>query len=272
MGLTPALAQTDAPMDESQTPPAMQQPAEPSELTPAQPSDPTDPAAPIPGEQSEMAPEDAPAMPGAELPAQSSEAAPEDVPSLTDSDEPAQSSEAAPEDVPALTDSDEPALSSEMAPEVIPAQPGGEASPPVQSSEAPKSIAPEDSAAAAPADSPQFLAKQENSDWLASDLIGKSVVNAENESIGDINDLITDENGKIVAVLIGAGGFLGLGEKDVAIRFEDLKLARDENDNVTAMVNLSEETLASAPDYETLSEQAVTIGASEPDQPAIPAQ
>ena len=48
---------------------------------------------------------------------------------------------------------------------------------------------------------------------LASNLIGQSVVNSQDESIGDINDLVTDESGKVIAVLVGSGGFLGLGEK-----------------------------------------------------------
>ena len=79
--------------------------------------------------------------------------------------------------------------------------------------------------------------------------------------IGDINDLVSDEGGKFVAVLIGAGGFLGIGEKDVALRFEDLKFTRDENNNIKLIANFNKDALASAPDYETLTEQAVTVGA-----------
>ena len=63
-------------------------------------------------------------------------------------------------------------------------------------------------------------------------------------TIGDVNDLVTDRSGKIIAALIGVGGFLGIGEKDVAVRFEDLKLNRDENDNVKVTLNISKETLA----------------------------
>jgi hypothetical protein len=67
-------------------------------------------------------------------------------------------------------------------------------------------------------------------------------------------------------VLIGSGGFLGLGEKDVAVRFEDLKLARDENDSIKVVADVTKETLAAAPDYETLSEQAVTVGSTKDDR------
>ena len=144
--------------------------------------------------------------------------------------------------------------------------PGDTAAPPAQSSEAPLSIEPAAPKAAEASGSAQFLTKQASDDWLASNLIGQSVYNAQDENIGDINDLVTDRNGKIVAVLIGSGGFLGLGEKDVAVRFEDLKLARDENDSIKIVADLNKETLASAPDYETLSEQKLTVGSTKGDR------
>jgi PRC-barrel domain len=161
-----------------------------------------------------------------------------------------------------------------------PMQPGDDAMPPAQSSQAPQAIepaAPQSSEApqaiepAAPqsadaSGSPQFLSKQASDDWLASNLIGQTVYNGQNEAIGDINDLVTDHNGKIVAVLIGSGGFLGLGEKDVAVRFEDLKLAREDNDSIKIVADLNKETLAAAPDYETLAEQKVTVGSTKDDR------
>lgn len=133
------------------------------------------------------------------------------------------------------------------------------------SAEAPQSIEPAAPKSAEAQSGTQFLMKQESGDYLASSLIGKSVYNSQDEVIGDINDLVTDESGKFVAVLIGHGGFLGMGEKDVAIRFEDLKLTRDEDNDIKVIANMSEDTLASAPDYEKLSEQNVSVGASDGD-------
>lgn len=135
------------------------------------------------------------------------------------------------------------------------------ASPP-SAAEAPQPIEPA-APKSAEAGGMQFLDKQQTSDYLASNLIGESVYNAQDEVIGDINDLISDESGKFVAVLIGAGGFLGMGEKDVALRFEDLKFTRDENNDIKIVSNVSEEMLASAPDYERLSEQDVTVGTTD---------
>jgi sporulation protein YlmC with PRC-barrel domain len=136
---------------------------------------------------------------------------------------------------------------------------------PDRSTEAPQSIVPS-AKDELPGKSAQFLNEQEPDDWLASSLIGKSVVNAQNETVGEINDLVTDSNGKIVAALIGAGGFLGIGEKDVAVPFQELKLARDEDDNVTAMLNISKAQLAQAPDYKTLDEQEVVEGSVKSDR------
>jgi sporulation protein YlmC with PRC-barrel domain len=59
--------------------------------------------------------------------------------------------------------------------------------------------------------------------WRASKLVGLSVYNEKNESVGSINDMLTDKNGKIVAVVIGVGGFLGVGEHLVAVPLDKVK-------------------------------------------------
>ena len=63
--------------------------------------------------------------------------------------------------------------------------------------------------------------------WRASKMIGLSVHNDNNESVGSINDILTDKNGSIKAVVIGVGGFLGVGEHLVAIPFEKIKFANE---------------------------------------------
>src|SRR5258707_9675785 len=59
--------------------------------------------------------------------------------------------------------------------------------------------------------------------WRASKIVGLSVYNDNNESLGSINDLLTDKSGNIKAVGIGGGGFLGVGEHLVAIPFDNIK-------------------------------------------------
>jgi sporulation protein YlmC with PRC-barrel domain len=60
-------------------------------------------------------------------------------------------------------------------------------------------------------------------EWRASKLKGVNVYNNANEKIGDVNEILIDNNGKIDAVVIGVGGFLGMGEHDVAVPFNSLK-------------------------------------------------
>ncbi len=101
---------------------------------------------------------------------------------------------------------------------------------------------------------------------LASNLIGQSVYNSQDETVGDINDLVTDQSGKVIAVLVGTGGFLGIGEKDVALSFKDLRFTQDQDGKVKVIANVTKETLASAPDYQTLAEQKVTVGENKGDR------
>ena len=59
-------------------------------------------------------------------------------------------------------------------------------------------------------------------EWRASKLAGVTVYNDANEKIGDINDVILDRSGKVANVVLGVGGFLGLGEHNVAVAFDKL--------------------------------------------------
>jgi sporulation protein YlmC with PRC-barrel domain len=63
--------------------------------------------------------------------------------------------------------------------------------------------------------------------WRTSKLVGLSVYNDNNESLGSINDLLTDKNGDIKAVVLGIGGFLGVGEHLVAVPFDKVKFVNE---------------------------------------------
>jgi sporulation protein YlmC with PRC-barrel domain len=60
-------------------------------------------------------------------------------------------------------------------------------------------------------------------EWRASKLVGVNVYNEANEKIGDINDVILDKSGKVANVVLGVGGFLGIGEHYVAVAYDKLK-------------------------------------------------
>jgi sporulation protein YlmC with PRC-barrel domain len=63
--------------------------------------------------------------------------------------------------------------------------------------------------------------------WRASKLMGLDVYNEGNEKLGDINELILDKDGKVSAVVIGVGGFLGMGEHDIAVSMDKLKFKEE---------------------------------------------
>jgi sporulation protein YlmC with PRC-barrel domain len=63
--------------------------------------------------------------------------------------------------------------------------------------------------------------------WRASKLVGLNVYNDSNESLGSINDLLTDKSGNIKGVVIGVGGFLGVGEHLVAVALDKVKFVDD---------------------------------------------
>jgi hypothetical protein len=81
----------------------------------------------------------------------------------------------------------------------------------------------------------------------ASKLIGTKVVNTANESIGDINEIVLGKDGKVAAIIIGVGGFLGLGERLVAVNFDSIRMSRDSNNNLVLTVNTTKDILQNAP-------------------------
>ncbi|WP_245414515.1 PRC-barrel domain-containing protein [Aestuariivirga litoralis] len=83
----------------------------------------------------------------------------------------------------------------------------------------------------------------------ASDYIGKTVYDQAGNNIGDVNDLIVSGDGNVEAVILGVGGFLGIGEKDVAVNTEAIKIVTD-GDNKRLVVEATKEVLENAPTYD----------------------
>jgi len=80
----------------------------------------------------------------------------------------------------------------------------------------------------APATAPGTVQMMKHSgEWRASKLIGLSIYNPQNEKIGDINEIIVDPTGKVTGVVVGVGGFLGMGEHDVLVNLEQIKFVNE---------------------------------------------
>ena len=63
--------------------------------------------------------------------------------------------------------------------------------------------------------------------WRASKLKGLNVYNDKNEKLGDINEILLDKSGKVDGVVIGVGGFLGMGEHDIKVEMSKLKFVNE---------------------------------------------
>ena len=86
--------------------------------------------------------------------------------------------------------------------------------------------------------------------WRSSKLIGVNVYNDNNDKIGDIQELIVDKSGKIDEVVLGVGGFLGMGEHYVAVSPSSVNLRYDaKNDKWLASMNTTKEALKAAPEF-----------------------
>lgn len=104
-------------------------------------------------------------------------------------------------------------------------------------------------APATPAPAASFIGMQTADQMLASDLIGMSVRGAGNESIGEINDVVVARDGRVIGAVIGVGGFLGIGEKDVAVPFQAVEVSRDGDGNERLVLRKTRDELKAAPSF-----------------------
>ena len=114
----------------------------------------------------------------------------------------------------------------------------------------------------------------QETDFFASDLIGMRIYNSETEveanstiaadgekewdDIGDINDVLLDSEGNVKAVILGIGGCLGMGERDVSVNMDEIRIVTEEGDSDDRflVVNTSKEMLEKAPAFERMDDEA----------------
>ena len=95
----------------------------------------------------------------------------------------------------------------------------------------------------------QFVTEQPASEWRARLFVGAAVQNSQGETVGDVNDLVFDRSGRISTVVLGVGGFLGMGEKNVAVPYGALSFKPGKDDGRIIVVELSKDALKQAPAY-----------------------
>ena len=107
----------------------------------------------------------------------------------------------------------------------------------------------------------KFVAMQGADQWVFSKFKGTDVLGPDNAHIGDVSDLLFDKNGRVAGVIVGVGGFLGIGEKYVAIDLSAFQVVpadvnsttaskSDDPSNIKMRVSLTKDQLKQAPDFQ----------------------
>jgi len=127
--------------------------------------------------------------------------------------------------------------------------------------------APKTTPAPGAAAQPQWHSHQAG-DMRAGELIGTAVNNEAGEEIGEINEILLTKDGKVAAAVIGVGGFLGMGEREVAVKFESLRLTQDANGDPVVSISATKESLSAAPEWRWSRTGTTGKGTTPADKPA----
>ena len=101
-----------------------------------------------------------------------------------------------------------------------------------------------------------IILEQAETQIRAEDLMGTNVVGPGGEEIGKVEDLIFDENEKITGVVVGVGGFLGIGKKEVGLNWDQAELQDNpDTGQKTVMVSVTKADIQAAPDFVTKEER-----------------
>jgi sporulation protein YlmC with PRC-barrel domain len=146
-----------------------------------------------------------------------------------------------------------------------PSPPAAQSSPPATPpAKAPEMTSPAPSSAAADkAGAAKFVNSQRSDQFLASKFKGTDVVGNDNEKIGDVSDILFDKSGKIEAYVVGVGGFLGIGAKDVALAptaFQVVPGDKSKNESDKLKLSMTKDELKQAATFEPYKAPSATTG------------
>jgi len=133
-----------------------------------------------------------------------------------------------------------------------------------------------------------FIARQGQNHLMASELMDASVMTSADESLGSVEDMLVDAQGRVLGIVVGVGGFLGMGQKQVAIPLESIQVVFEGEARETAdggmqqprtgqglaltggtdighiLVEFTREQLEAAPEFATVDEQDRDMQAERP--------
>ena len=117
--------------------------------------------------------------------------------------------------------------------------------------------------AASPTNSAKFINSQRQDQFLASKFKGTDVIGSDDKKIGDVSDILFDKDGKIEAYVVGVGGFLGIGAKDVALApsaFQIVPGDKSKNESDKLRLSMTKDQLKEAANFEPYKEPRSTTG------------
>jgi sporulation protein YlmC with PRC-barrel domain len=90
-------------------------------------------------------------------------------------------------------------------------------------------------------------------------LAGTDIRNHDGDKIGTVDDVLLDKDGRVAAVIVSTGGVLGIGEKTVALKWDQLEVTRDSDDpdELRVRVAMSEDELENLPEFDADVSRAV---------------
>jgi hypothetical protein len=153
------------------------------------------------------------------------------------------------------------ATASVLAPAAFAQSAAQPAAPTTSTTNSPAMTAPENSPPA-PTQTGSYITQQGKDQVSANTYIGQSVYNGGNQSIGKVSDLIMQKQGGIVAAVIGVGGFLGIGAKNVAVPIANISVAQNQDGTVKLSTSESADSLKAAPEFKTLEMQSAETSTS----------
>ena len=115
----------------------------------------------------------------------------------------------------------------------------------------------------APASSAKFINSQRQDQYLASKFKGTDVIGSDDKKIGDVTDILFDKDGKIEAYVVGVGGFLGIGSKEVALAptaFQVIAGDKSKNESDKLRLSMTKDELKQASNFEPYKAPSSTTG------------
>ena len=113
-----------------------------------------------------------------------------------------------------------------------------------------------------------FISAQPSNEWLARMFMGAAIQNTAGETVGEVSDLMFDPSGRISTVVVGVGGFLGMGEKNVGVRYDAVSFKSGAKGERIIVIAVTKESLIAAPAFQAIEkstfqkveEKAVDLG------------